>query len=139
MPRLFLLATLILSLSLTLAQPIDPLTLNDEWPQPYIFNRGYYMINYTHNPFSHGTTRHNYPVTTQPNFVAGVNDALTYLQSLRASAHASALDPIPSNRFEYEVALRRQSPQYKFNPRKIKFTMEGRFALIPALALRYEE
>ncbi|KAI4092010.1 MAG: hypothetical protein LQ339_008014 [Xanthoria mediterranea] len=127
-----LIATLLLNLALTAPPPPKPII---QIPHPFIYTHAPYTLNYT------STTLHHQPGTTTSthNFLTALEQALLHLQSLRAQAHALPSDPIPGNSFTYEVELDRQAPQYRRNPRSIRFTMQGHFTLMPALALKYQE
>ncbi|KAL8833498.1 MAG: hypothetical protein Q9170_004243 [Blastenia crenularia] len=110
-------------------------SVDNDFPQPFIFTRYPYTINYTHDPFG----RPGVPITTPANFRAAVEQATAHLKSMRAQAGSLPYDPIPGNRFEVELELARPSQQHYDNPRKLRFEMEGRFTQVPALALRYVE
>ena len=128
------LLTLTLLPYLALTAP-PPLASGIQIPRPFIYTHAPYTINYT------STTLHHHPgtSTTTHNFLTALEQALLHLESLRAQAHALPSDPILGNSFTYEVQLDRQAPQYRRNPRSIRFTMQGRFTLMPALALKYQE
>ena len=124
--------TLLPHLALTAPPPLKP---SIQIPRPFIYTHAPYTINYT------STTLHHQPgtTTTTHNFLTALEQALTHLQSLRTQAHALPSDPIPGNSFTFQVQLDRQAPQYRRSPRSIRFTMQGRFTLMLALALKYQE
>ena len=130
----YTLVTIILLPNLVLTAP-PPLAPSVQVRQPFIYTHAPYTINYTSTtpPHQPGTT------TTTHNFLTALEQALTHLQSLRTQAHALPSDPIPGNSFTFQVQLDRQAPQYRRTPRSIRFTMQGRFTLMPALALKYQE
>ncbi|KAL8686441.1 MAG: hypothetical protein Q9224_005446 [Gallowayella concinna] len=125
-------------LALTISQPHQLSPRPNAFPQPFIFTRHPYTINYTHDPFqtTGGPTR---PTTNHHNVITAVNNALTRLQNLRSQSGAIASDPIPTNTFTYEIELDRQPPIYLSHPRRIQFVIEGRFAMMPELGLKYQE
>lgn len=132
--------TILPCLSLSLQQPnpldqLNPLDARPKFPQPFVFTAYPYVINYTHDTLG----GHHHPVTSRNNFDLATYQAIETLQNKRTRAGANPADPIPANSFTFEVEIAKQGPMHSHNPRRLRYTVEGRPSMVGDLGLKYIE